>query len=98
VDGVSHFACAWVPCFAAAAFERGEQALVDRPLAIVRGAPPVARVAEASAAAREHRIAPGMTEAEARARCPLLVVRPWSDERVDSARHALLPRSRSRPA
>jgi protein ImuB len=45
---------------------------------------------EASAAAREHRIAPGMTEAEARARCPLLVVRPWSDERVDSARHALL--------
>jgi protein ImuB len=87
---VSHFACAWVPCFAAAAFERGEPALVDRPLAIVRGAPPVARVAEASAAAREHRIAPGMTEAEARARCPLLVVRPWSDERVDSARHALL--------
>ncbi len=87
---MSHFACAWVPCFAAAAFERGEQALVDRPLAIVRGAPPVARVAEANAAAREHRIAPGMTEAEARARCPLLVVRPWSDERVDSARHALL--------
>jgi protein ImuB len=87
---MSHFACAWVPCFAAAAFERVEPALVDRPLVIVRGAPPVARVVEASLAAREHRIAPGMTEAEARARCPLLVVRPWSDERVDSARHALL--------
>jgi protein ImuB len=87
---VSHFACAWVPCFAAAAFERGEPALVDRPLAIVRGAPPVTRVVEASAAAREHRIGPGMTEAEARARCPLLVVRPWSDECVASARHALL--------
>ncbi|HMH51043.1 MAG TPA: DNA polymerase Y family protein [Candidatus Acidoferrum sp.] len=87
---MSHFACAWVPCFAAAAFERAEPALVDRPLVIVRGTPPVARVAEASAAAREHRIAPGMTETEARARCPLLVVRPWSDARVDSARHALL--------
>jgi protein ImuB len=90
VAGVSHFACAWVPCFAAAALERGEPALVDRPLVIVRGAPPVARVVEASLAAREHRIAPGMTEAEARARCPLLVVRIWSDERVAAARHALL--------
>jgi protein ImuB len=87
---VSHFACACVPCFAAAAFERLEPALVDRPLVITRGVPPVARVVEASAAAREHRIGPGMTEAEARARCPMLIVRPWSDERVASARHALL--------
>jgi protein ImuB len=90
VERVSHFACAWVPCFAVAAFERGEPALVDRPVAVVRGAAPVARVVEASAVAREHRITPGMTEAEARARCPVLVVRPWSDERVASARHALL--------
>jgi protein ImuB len=87
---MSHFACAWVPCFAVAALERGEPALVDRPVVVVRGAAPVARVVEASAAAREHRIVPGMTEAEARARCPVLVVRPWSDERVASARHALL--------
>jgi len=87
---VSHFACAWVPFFAAAAFERGEPALVDRPLAIVRGAAPVSRVVEASAAAREHRIAPGMTESEARTRCPVLTVRPWSEERVAAARHALL--------
>jgi protein ImuB len=90
VVGVSQFACAFIPYFAAAAFERGEPALVDRPFAVVRGAPPVSRVIEASAAAREHRVAPGMTEAEARARCPLLVARPWSDERVASARHALL--------
>ena len=87
---MSHFACAWVPFFAVAALERLEPALVDRPLVIVRGAPPVARVVEASAAAREHRIGPGMTEAEARARCPVLLARPWSDERVASARHALL--------
>lgn len=87
---MSHFACAWVPFFAVAAFERLEPGLVDRPIAIVRGTPPVTRVVEASAAAREHRIAPGMTEAEARARCPVLLVRPWSDERVASARHALL--------
>jgi protein ImuB len=90
VERVSHFACAWVPCFAVAAFERGEPGLVDRPVVIVRGAPPVSRVVEASAAAREHRIAPGMTEAEARTRCPVLTARPWSDERVASARHALL--------
>jgi protein ImuB len=90
VERVSHFACAWVPCFAAAAFERGEPGLVDRPLAIVRGAPPVTRVVEASLAAREHRITPGMTETEARTRCPLLTVRAWSEERVESARHALL--------
>jgi protein ImuB len=90
VEGVSHFACAWVPFFAAAAFERGEPALVDRPLVIVRGAAPATRVMEASAAAREHGITPDMTEAEARARCPVLVARPWSDERVASARHALL--------
>jgi protein ImuB len=90
VARVSQFACAWVPFFAVAALERGEPALVDRPVAVVRGAPPVRRVVEASAAAREHRIVPGMTEAEARARCPVLVVRPASDERVASARHALL--------
>ena len=87
---MSHFASAWVPCFAAAAFERVDPALVDRPLVIVRGATPASRVVEASPAAREHRITPGMSEAEARARCPVLVVRPWSDERVASARHALL--------
>jgi protein ImuB len=90
VERVSQFACAWVPFFAVAALERGEPALVDRPVVIVRGSAPVARVVEASAAAREQRIAPGMTEAEARARCPVLVVRPTSDERVASARHALL--------
>jgi len=87
---VSLFACAWVPYFAAAAFERGEPALVDRPLIVVRGAPPVTRVVEASAAAREHGIVPEITETEARARCPVLVARPWSDERVHAARHALL--------
>lgn len=87
---MSHFACAWVPFFAAAAFERGEPALVDRPLVVVRGTAPASRVVEASAAAREHGITPGITETEARARCPLLVARPWSDECVASGRHALL--------
>ena len=87
---MSRFACAWIPFFTVAAFERGEPALVDRPVAIVRGSAPAGRVGEASAAAREYRVAPGMTEAEARARCPVLVVRPWSEERVASAQHALL--------
>jgi len=87
---VSPFACAWVPFFAVAAFERSEPALVERPVIVVRGHGAATRVVEASAAAREHGIAPGMTEAEARARCPLLVARAWCDERVASARHALL--------
>jgi protein ImuB len=87
---VSPFACAWVPCFAVAAFERAEPALVDRPVVIVRGQGAAARLVDASAAAREQGVRPGMTEAEARARCPVLVVRAWCDERVASARHALL--------
>lgn len=87
---MSRFACAWVPFFAVAALERGEPALVDRPVAVTRGVAPASRVVEANAAAREHAVVPGITETEARARCPVLVVRPWSDERVASARHALL--------
>src|SRR5262249_33212452 len=52
--------------------------------------PVVARVIEANAAGRETGIRPGMTETEARARCPALVVRPWSEERVSAARLAML--------
>ncbi len=52
--------------------------------------PVVARVLEANAGAREAGVRPGMTETEARARCPALVARPWSDERVNAARLAML--------
>lgn len=93
VDRVSsgkRVACVWVPFFAAAAAERCEPALAERPLAIVRGMPPVTRVVEANAAARERGVAPAMTEAEARARCPGLVTRACSEERVASARQVLL--------
>ena len=47
-------------------------------------------VLEANAEAREHGVRPGMTEPEARARCPMLVTRPWVEEYVVAARHALL--------
>jgi protein ImuB len=87
---MSRYACVLVPHFAAAAAERVEPGLRERPLAIVMGAPPATRVVEASAAAREHGIAPGMTEAEARARCPLLTARPATPELTDSAAQALL--------
>jgi protein ImuB len=50
----------------------------------------VARVIEASAAAREAGIRPGMTETEARARCPSLLTRPWSADRLHAARQAML--------
>jgi protein ImuB len=90
VDGVSRYACVLVPHFAAAAAERVEPGLRERPLAIVTGAPPATRVVEANAAAREHGVAPDMPEAEARTRCPLLAVRPATPELVDSAAQALL--------
>jgi protein ImuB len=90
VDGVTTVACVMVPSFATAAAERAEPALVDRPLAVVRGTPPVTRVVDANALAREHGVREGLTEAEARARCPALVSRPWCDARLASARHALL--------
>src|SRR5262245_52251796 len=92
VDAVNpgRVACLWVPWFAAAAAVRSEPALADRPLVIVRGLPPTTRVLEADEAARERGVAPGMTETEGRARCPVLVSRPWREEPIASAGHALL--------
>ena len=87
---MSRFACVRVPHFVAAAVERSEPALSKRPLAIVAGAPPATRVVEANGAARERGVLPGLTDAEARARCPGLVRRPLADEVGASARHALL--------
>ena len=102
---VSRFACVLVEHFDAAAIERCEPALRERPLAVLnprvdrpgdRASTPrtsTARVmttVEANAAAREHGVRPGMTETEARARCPMLLTRPWVEEYVASARHALL--------
>jgi protein ImuB len=103
VERVSRFACVLVEHFDAAAAERCEPALRERPLAILasrvdhptggREYVPTAKImttVEANAAAREQGVRPGMTEAEARARCPLLLTRPWVEEFVASARHALL--------
>jgi protein ImuB len=87
---MSAWACLWVPCFTAAAATRAEPALADHPLAIVRGTPPASRVVDANTLAREHGVAPGMTETEARARCLALVRRPVAPAQVASARHALL--------
>lgn len=97
---VSRFACVLVEHFDAAAIERCEPALRERPLAVLNprvdrphdGAS-TARImttVEANAAAREHGVRPGMTETEARARCPMLLTRPWVEEYVASAHHALL--------
>ena len=108
---MSRFACVLVEHFDAAAVERCEPALRERPLAILNpridrpnvgraGAPtaagtsvPAAKVMttiEANTVAREQGVRPGMTETEARARCPMLITRPWVEEHVASARHALL--------
>ena len=99
---MSWFACAWVDWFTAAAAERCEPALREHPLVILgarvdsptvgRGCSPTANmtIIDANAAARERGVRPGMTETEARARCPALVSRPWTGEHVASARAALL--------
>ena len=87
---MSRFACLWVPHFSAAAVGRGEPGLRERPLAIVTGASPATHVLEANQPAREAGVRPGMTEAEARTRCPGLVSRPCAAEVMAAARHALL--------
>jgi len=108
---VSRFACVLVEHFDAAAVERCEPALRERPLAILnpsvdqpnvgresaptsnRNGALAARIMttiEANAAAREQGVRPGMTETEARTRCPMLLTRPWVEEHTASARHALL--------
>ena len=90
VDRVSRVACVWVDAFAAAAAERAEPALRERPMAVVTGAAPATRIVEANAAAREHGIRAGIPEAEAVARCPGLLRRPASPACVEAARRALL--------
>ena len=108
---MSRFACVLVEHFAAAAVERCEPMLRERPLAILdarvdrshveregapaadRAATPSARImttVEANAVAREQGVRPGMTETEARAHCPMLITRPWVEEHIAAARHALL--------
>lgn len=87
---MSRVACVLVPHFAAAAAERVEPGLRERPLAIVTGAPPLTRVVEANSAARERGVAPGMTEAEARTRCPALASRLGTGELVEAGAQALL--------
>ena len=86
---MSRFACVWVDWFTAAAAERCEPALRERPLVIL-GARVDSPIIDANAVARAEGVRPGMTETEARARCPSLVSRPWAEAHVASARHALL--------
>jgi protein ImuB len=100
---MSRFACVLVEYFDAAAIERCEPALRERPLAVLnprverpnlaREGTSTARIMttiEANAAAREQGVRPGMTEAEARTRCPMVLTRPWVEEYVAAARHGLL--------
>jgi protein ImuB len=90
VDGVTRVACVWVEAFGAAAVERAEPTLRERPVAVVAGTAPGRRVVDASVVARDVGVRAGMGEAEAVARCPELVRRPVCDETLASARRALL--------
>jgi len=90
VASVSRFACVLVAHFAAAAVERCEPPLREQPLAVVTQSANIKTLVDANAAARERHVRPGMTETEATARCPTLVTRPFIEEHVVAARHALL--------
>ena len=87
---MSAFACVVVPYFVAAAAERVEPGLRERPFAVVTGAPPATRIVEANTVARAVGVHPAMTESEARARCPELTIRPLADEVQATACYALL--------
>jgi len=87
---MSAFACVVVPYFLAAAVERVEPGLRERPLIVVTGTAPATRVVEVNAPARVLGVYPPMTEAEARARCPELTSRTCADEVAAAACHALL--------
>lgn len=87
---MSAFACVVVPYFVAAAAERVEPGLRERPFAVVTGAPPATHIVEANTVARAVGVHPAMTESEARARCPELTTRPLADEIQATACYALL--------
>jgi protein ImuB len=87
---MSAYACLFVPSFLAAAVERVEPALRERPLIVVTGTAPATRVVEVNAAARVLGVHPPMTEAEARARCSELTTRTCADEARAAAHLALL--------
>ena len=87
---VSAFACLVVPYFVAAAVERVEPGLRERPFAVVTGTSPATRIVEANTVARALGVHPPMTETEARTRCPELTSRPLADEVQATACYALL--------
>lgn len=90
---MSRFACVRVAAFRAAALERCEPALRERPLAVVSGTAPATRVLAVNAAAWARGVVSGLTGAEASARCGDLVTRAVSVEAEAAARHALLEAS-----
>jgi protein ImuB len=79
-----------VPYFVAAAAERVEPGLRERPFAVVTGAAPATRIVEANTVARAVGVHPAMTESEARARCPELTTRLLAGEVQATACYALL--------
>jgi protein ImuB len=87
---MTRIACLRVAQFVAAAHERCEPALRERPLLVVAGRLPSTRVVDANLLARSDGVRPGITYAEAVARCPAGVVRERSDVRVAAAYQALL--------
>src|ERR687892_539726 len=87
---MSAFACLVVPYFVAAAVERVEPRLRDRPFAVVTGTSPATRIVDANTVARATGVHPPMSESEARARCPDLTLRPLVDETQATACYALL--------
>ncbi len=83
-------ACLWVPHFVAAAVLRQQPELRSQPVAVMEGVAPARTTVDATDAAWDAGVRPGMPEAEAAARCPGLVIRPGSPARDRAAQEALL--------
>jgi protein ImuB len=83
-------ACVLVQHFSAATVVRSEPGLRDHPLAIAGGTAPARVIVDAMPEARAAGVVPGIPEAQARARCPDLIIRTVSEERDRLAHTALL--------
>jgi protein ImuB len=83
------FACLHIPDFPVAAVVRAEPELLGHAVAVVEGVPPQLTVSSANAKARADGVAAGMTELEAQAYSPSLMVRRRSAELELGAQAAL---------
>jgi len=88
VGAIMPFACLFVPDFPVQAVLRHDVGLQGRPVAVLEGSPPLAKVVSANGAAKAVGVEAGMTKAEAEM-CPGVVWR-WRSPAAEASAHAAL--------